>query len=168
MTQGNGLRLPYPSHILDIVYCHYFLLWVTDPLQALLEMRRVAKPGGHILALAEPDYYARVDEPPELKILGEWQIAALEHQGADPGFGRRLAETFHQADIRLQETGTIRGDGMEPSAEEWDLEWAVIESDLAGSVPSGQILEMKELDQQARMRGERILHVPTHFVWGQT
>lgn len=167
LTNGDGLQLPYPSHIFDIVYCHYFLLWVPDPLQAVLEMHRVTKPGGHILALAEPDYSARVDEPARLKILGEWQFAALERQGADPGFGARLAETFHQAGIRLRETGTIQGDGREPSAEEWDLEWAVIESDLAGSIPGGQILEMKQLDQQARAGGERILHVPTHFAWGQ-
>jgi SAM-dependent methyltransferase len=168
LTHGDGLRLPYPAQIFDIVYCHYFLLWVPDPLQAVLEMRRVTKPGGHILAMAEPDYSARVDEPPELKILGNWQIESLKHQGADPGFGARLAETFHQAGIRLQETGTIQGDEREPSAEEWDLEWEVIESDLAGSIPRGQILEMKQLDQQARARGERILHVPTHFAWGQT
>jgi hypothetical protein len=29
------------------------------------------------------------------------------------------------------------------------------------------ILKMKELDKTARERGERILHVPTHFAWGQ-
>lgn len=167
LTQGNGLQLPYPNHTFDIVYCHYFLLWVPDPLQAVLEMYRVTKPGGHILALAEPDYSARVDQPAVLKILGEWQIAALERQGADPAFGAHLAETFHRAGIKLRETGTIQGGGREPSAQEWDMEWAVVESDVAGFVPSGQIQKMKELDLQARAKGERILHVPTHFAWGQ-
>lgn len=164
---GDGLHLPHPASTFDIVFCHYFLLWVSDPLQAVREMRRVTKPGGHILALAEPDYSARVDEPPELRVLGEWQIAALQRQGADPGFGARLAETFERAGIQLRETGTIRGGGKEPSGEDWDLEWAVIESDLAGVVPSKKILEMKALDEQARRRGDRILHVPTRFAWGR-
>jgi SAM-dependent methyltransferase len=167
LTQGNGLHLPYPTHTFDMVYCHYFLLWIPDPLQAVREMRRVAKAGGHILALAEPDYSARVDQPAALNILGEWQIAALKRQGADPAFGAHLAETFDQAGIKLRETGTIQGGGREPSAEEWDMEWAVIESDLAGSIPGAQIREMKHIDLQARARGERILHVPTHFAWGQ-
>lgn len=167
LTCGDGLHLPYPDHNFDIVYCHYFLLWVANPLQAVREMQRVTKSGGHILALAEPDYSNRVDEPPELKILGKWQIAALQRQGADPGFGARLAETFHQAGIQLRETGTIQGGGKEPSAEEWEMEWAVIESDLAGVVPPEKILEMKAFDEQARRRGKRVLHVPTHFAWGQ-
>jgi SAM-dependent methyltransferase len=168
LTRGDGLQLPHPGQIFDIVYCHFFLLWVPDPLQAVLEMHRVTKPGGHILALAEPDYSARVDEPPELKVLGEWQVTALIRQGADPGFGRRLAETFHQAGISLRETGTIQGEDREPSAEDWDMEWTVIESDIEGFVPGGQIQKMKQADRQARARGERILHVPTHFAWGQT
>jgi hypothetical protein len=36
-----------------------------------------------VLALAEPDYSGRVDEPAELKSLGEWQTEALQRQGAD-------------------------------------------------------------------------------------
>jgi len=167
LTRGNGLHLPYPAHTFDIVYCHYFLLWVSAPLQAVLEMRRVTQPGGHILALAEPDYASRVDEPGELKILGEWQRGALARQGADPGFGARLSGTFFQAGIKLRETGTIQGEGKEPSAEEREMEWAVIEADLEESVPSEEIQAMKRLDEQAWTRGERLLHVPTYFAWGQ-
>jgi hypothetical protein len=51
--------------------------------------------------------------------------------------------------------------------EEWEIEWAVIESDVAGSVPGEDIQKMKLLDQQARARGERVLNVPTYFAWGQ-
>ena len=46
------------------------------------------------------------------------------------------------------------------------MEWAVIESDLAGTVPAADIQNMKRLDQQARARGVRVLHVPTYFAWG--
>ncbi|HEY3474764.1 MAG TPA: hypothetical protein VGK56_09150, partial [Anaerolineales bacterium] len=55
----------------------------------------------------------------------------------------------------------------EPSPEDWEIEWAVIQSDLAGFIPSNDMQEMKRLDQQARARGERKLHVPTYFAWGQ-
>jgi hypothetical protein len=56
----------------------------------------------------------------------------------------------------------------DPSSEEWDIEWAVIESDLAGFVPRDDLHKMKELDQRARTRGVRRLHVPTYFAWGHT
>jgi hypothetical protein len=102
-----------------------------------------------------------------LKIIGEWQRAALKSQGADPGFGSRLAETFFQAGIKLRETGTIQSARNDPSTEEREMEWAVIESDLAGSVPDAEIQKMKLLDEQAWARGQRVLYVPTYFAWGQ-
>ena len=167
LVQGDALGLPYLSQTLDIVYCHFLLLWVTDPLGALLEMKRVAKSGGHILILAEPDYTARVDEPRELAPLGQWQAESLRRQGADPGLGARLADLFFEAGIHLLETGTLHMAESEPSPAEWEIEWAVIESDLAGFVPRNDLQNLKRLDQQARARGERRLHVPTHFAWGQ-
>lgn len=167
LTQGNALSLPYSNSSFDIVYCHFLLLWVGDPVQALLEMKRVTKPGGHIIAFAEPDYANRIDKPDEFARLGRWQTESLIRQGADPGLGARLAGLFFQAGIRINETGTIQNVENEPSSAEWEIEWAVIESDLAGSVPDEDIQKMKLLDQQARARGERRLHVPTYFAWGQ-
>jgi len=167
LTCANGLALPYPNQTFDITYCHYFLLWVHDPLQALREMKRVTRQEGHILALAEPDYFARVDQPDKLKILGEWQRESLKSQGADPGFGARLAETFFQAGIKIRETGTIQRARKDPTATDREMEWAVIETDLAESVSDEEIQKMKRIDEQAWQQGKRVLDVPTYFVWGQ-
>lgn len=168
LVQGNALRLPYSNQIFDIVYCHFLLLWVSDPLQALSEMNRVTKRGSHVIAFAEPDYTARVDEPRELAPLGHWQAESLKRQGADPGLGARLDDLFFEAGIQLVETGTIQNTGSDPSPEEWEIEWEVIESDLAGFISIDDIHRMKKLDQQARRRGTRVLHVPTYFAWGVT
>lgn len=166
LIRGDALKLPYPDRSFEIVYCHFLLLWVRDPLQALLEMKRVAKPNGHIIAFAEPDYLNRIDKPDELSQLGKWQTAALIQQGADPGLGSRLAELFFQAGIKTIETGTIQSGEKEASPEEWEMEWAVIESDLAGSVSDADIQKMKQLDEQARKQRLRVLNVPTYFAWG--
>lgn len=166
-VRADGLSLPYSAAVFDITFCHFFLLWVRDPLQALLEMKRVTRPGGSILALAEPDYTARVDEPPALRPLGRWQAEALRRRGADTGFGARLAESFFQAGIPLVETGTIqRREGM-VSPGERELEWAVFEADLAGSAAGADLQRLKRIDQQAWAEGTRVLHVPTYFAWGR-
>lgn len=164
LVHGNALQLPYSNNSFDVVYCHFFLLWAKNPIQALLEMKRVARK--YVIAFAEPDYANRVDKPDELIPLGKWQADSLRRQGANPNFGARLAESFFQAGIEIIETGTIQSVVNEASLEEWEIEWAVIESDLAESVPSEDIQKMKELDKAARERGERVLHVPTHFAWG--
>jgi len=168
LTCGDALSLPYADETFDISFCHFLLLWVAEPQRVLHEMKRITAQGGHVLALAEPDYNARVDEPAELAVLGRWQAESLKRQEADPSIGARLAELFYQAGIELVETGAIgsrRNDAPAPA--EWELEWAVLEHDLAGFVPVEEVQRLKELDAQARARGVRILHVPTYFAWGR-
>ncbi|MBN1453500.1 MAG: class I SAM-dependent methyltransferase [Anaerolineales bacterium] len=168
LTCGDALSLPYPDERFDIVFCHFLLLWVSNALQALHEMKRVTRTGGHVLALAEPDYSARVDEPAELAVLGRWQAESLQRQGAAPSLGGRLAELFAQAGIELIETGAIESQGNgAPTPAEWELEWAVLENDLRGSVPAEEIQRLKKLDEQVWAYGKRILHVPTYFAWGR-
>lgn len=167
LAQGDALSLPYAGATLDITYCHFLLLWVGDPLQALREMKRVTRTGGHVLALAEPDYTARIDKPDELAILGQWQTEALQRQGADPAVGRRLADLFFRAGIEIVETGPITAAERPPSPQERQIEWAVTESDLAGLVSRDDLRRLKQLDEAAWARGERTLHVPTYFAWGR-
>lgn len=168
LTGGDILSMPYPQDVFDITFCHFLLLWVADSQRALHEMKRVTKQGGHILALAEPDYGARIDKPAELAVLGGWQTESLRRQGADPSLGGRIAELFHQAGIELVETGAIEGRGNDaPTSADRELEWAVLENDLADFVPREKIQHLKKLDARAWARGERVLHVPTYFAWGQ-
>jgi SAM-dependent methyltransferase len=166
-TCGDALHLPYPSVSFDITFCHFLLLWVRDPLQALLEMKRVTRRSGALLALAEPDYDSRVDCPGSLAPLGRWQAESLRRQGADPALGARLADLFQKAGIHLVETGPIqRGGTRPPGPGERELEWKVLEADLAGIVPGRAIQRMKKLDEQAWQRGDRVLYVPTYFAYG--
>jgi len=163
-VEGNAMELPFPDKSFDIVYSHYLLLWVKDPLQALKEMKRVSN--GYVIAFAEPDYRERVDAPDELIPLGQWQTDSLIRQGADPSLGARLAELFFEAGITIIETGAIQSRENEPSLNEWELEWEVIESDLKGWIQDQDIQKMKRVDKQAREQGKRVLHVPTFFAWG--
>jgi SAM-dependent methyltransferase len=167
LTRGDALSLPYRAGVFDLTFCHFLLLWVHDPLGALHEMKRVTRAGGHVLALAEPDYTARVDQPDELAPLGRWQTESLRRQGANPSLGGQLGDLFSRAGIELVETGAMQRAEHTPSPAERELEWAVFESDLAGFVPSEDLQRMKSLDEAAWARGERRLHVPTYFAWGK-
>jgi SAM-dependent methyltransferase len=168
LSRGDGLRLPYPSFCFDIVYCHYLLLWVSDPLAVLAEMKRVARVGGYILALAEPDYTRRVDEPVELAAIGQMQTESLRRHGADVGLGGHLAELFDRAGIQIIEAGALQEQNATSlTPDDYEKEWAVLESDVTGLMPSDEIRRLKALDEQAWSRGERVLKVPTHFAWGR-
>lgn len=54
---GDAQKLDFPDNSFDLVTCQTVLMHLPDPLQALREMFRVAKPGGLILA-SEPNNFA--------------------------------------------------------------------------------------------------------------
>jgi SAM-dependent methyltransferase len=168
LVQGDALRLPLASARYDVCLCHYVLLWLPDPLQAVREMARVTRPGGSVLLLAEPDYGGRIDYPPELALLGQQQAAALRHQGADPHLGRRLREFLRQAGLQEVESGVLGGQWTgSGDPHEADLEWMVLESDLSAVLPGEELARLRQLDRQARADGQRVLYVPTFYAWGK-
>jgi ubiquinone/menaquinone biosynthesis C-methylase UbiE len=166
-VNAAGEFLPYPDACFDLVFCHYLLLWVQKPALVLREMARVTRPGGMILALAEPDHAARIDAPPALQALGEWQTESICAQGANPQMGRQLAGAFAEAGIKLIENGVIGGGWNVSSPAETEMEWAVLENDLAGRIPAKDIQHMKNIDLQTRQDGSRVLFVPTFYAWGR-
>ncbi len=164
LANADAQALPFPSGAFDFSLCHFLLLWVGDPLRAVCEMARVTRPGGAVLALAEPDYGGRIDFPEALAPLGQRQADALRLQGADPLAGRKLAGLFHRAGLVSVESGVLGGQWSEPpSDEDWELEWQALAADLG---PSADLDRLRALDQSAWQSGERVLFVPTFYAWG--
>ncbi len=167
LTAGDALSLPFTSAAMDFTVCHFLLLWVKEPLLALQEMRRVTRPGGAILALAEPDYGGRIDHPAPLVELGRLQAQSIARQGANPNLGRRLSELFHRAGLARVQTGILGGQwSVPPTVEAWESEWETLESDLAGILTQEKLVELRRTDQAAWQHGERVLFVPTFYAYG--
>jgi hypothetical protein len=149
------------------------LLWVHEPARVVAEIKRVTRPGGAVMLMAEPDYGGRIDYPSELAILGKWQSQALHLAGANPYIGRELAGLLSQNGMVEIEWGVLGGGwSAGTTQEDWEMEWRVLRADLE------QILDMlpevkaeldalQELDRQAWKRGERVLFVPTLYAWGR-
>ncbi|MEX2143502.1 MAG: methyltransferase domain-containing protein [Anaerolineales bacterium] len=166
LAGGDANRLPYQDSAFDIVFYHYVLLWLQEPISALLEARRVTRAGGAVLAFAEPDYSQRVDEPASLAELGKLQTEALRAQGADPELGGRLAGLFQAAGFTMVESGqlepSIEHDKNEASAL---LEWETLRADVQGRLSDKELDRLAKEDRRTRRSGERILHVPTYYAW---
>jgi SAM-dependent methyltransferase len=167
--QGDALALPVSTASFDCAVCHYFLLWATQPVAALAEMRRVVRPGGWVVALAEPDYGGRIDYPDLLSVLGWKQAAALSAQGADTNAGRKLAGWLHQGGLKEVQVGLLGGQwgSAPPSDEELESEYEMIQSDLSDSSSPVEIAKLINQDAAAWRKGERILYVPTFYGWGR-
>ncbi|RII12401.1 Demethylrebeccamycin-D-glucose O-methyltransferase [Streptomyces sp. YIM 130001] len=84
-------QLPYADESFDVVHAHQVLQHVGDPVQALREMRRVARPGG-LVAVRDSDYAAMAwyPNPPGLDAWLDLYERVARASGGEPDAGRRL------------------------------------------------------------------------------
>ncbi len=99
-------KLSMRDESFDIVFCHYFFIWKDKPFKALMELKRVCKKGGFIVALAEPDYSGWIEHP-ELE-LGEHFIKTIMKEGGDPIVGKKLLSIFSSAGLETSLTINTR------------------------------------------------------------
>jgi SAM-dependent methyltransferase len=88
---ADAYALDFDDSSFDVVHAHQLLQHLTDPVAALIEMRRVLRPGG-VLAVRDGDYGAFVWAPPA-PLIDRWMQLyhdVCRHNGADADAGRRL------------------------------------------------------------------------------
>jgi ubiquinone/menaquinone biosynthesis C-methylase UbiE len=90
--------LDYADDTFDVVHAHQVLQHVSDPVQALREMRRVCRPGG-VVAARDADYAAMTWYPAS-PALDDWMSIyqrVARANGGEPDAGRRLRSWARQA-----------------------------------------------------------------------
>jgi ubiquinone/menaquinone biosynthesis C-methylase UbiE len=165
---GDGYHLPLAPGVFDQCFCHYLLLWLKDPITAILEIKRVLTKGGIFFIFSEPDYGGRIDFPLELGVLKEMQIESLLGQGADPYMGRKILGLLRNAGFKSVHTGTISWSSSETNtSEEFESEWQIITHDNVEKIPKEQFAKIKSLDTQAHATNTRVQYIPIFYGWGE-
>lgn len=95
---ADAYELPFEDARFDVVHAHQVLQHLADPVRALIQARRVVKPGG-IVAARDADYGTMVHDPhePRLDRWLELYHRVARNDGGEPDAGRRLAGWFHAA-----------------------------------------------------------------------
>jgi len=165
---ADAYHLPFAKNSFDFVVAHYLFLWLKEPVQALAESLRVLKPGGSLIALAEPDHLARIDNPQQLWALGEMQTKALIQQGANPMAGRLLPTQFAQAGFGDIQYGISGYQVKLNEIPDWfDSEWKTLENDLAAQASTQELEVLRKFDLSAYENGSRVRWVPTFYAYGK-
>jgi SAM-dependent methyltransferase len=103
---GDLFALPYDDASFDVVHAHQVLQHLTDPVGALVEFRRVLRPGG-LLAVRDGDYGAFRWAPADPR-LDRWlalYLAVTRRNGHDALIGPSLLGLARQAgfdDVSVQ------------------------------------------------------------------
>jgi ubiquinone/menaquinone biosynthesis C-methylase UbiE len=165
-STANGLLLPFANDCFDVTCCHYYLMWVSSPIDAVAEMARVTKTGGRIIVMAEPDYSRRNALPGNLVEIGALQFQALQAQGANPEIGGKVQEIFRQLSLNIEESGmykTISGVGEKENLQQ---EIAILRHDLAFICEDSKISKLISTIQHTFNKKKFQWSVPTFYICG--
>ncbi|MCC7005142.1 MAG: bifunctional demethylmenaquinone methyltransferase/2-methoxy-6-polyprenyl-1,4-benzoquinol methylase UbiE [Ottowia sp.] len=108
----DAQAIPFPNNYFDVVTVAFGLRNMTDKGQALIEMRRVLKPGGKLLVLE----FSKIWQPLE-KIYDVYSFRVLPWLGAqvakDAASYRYLAESIRQHPDQATLKGMMRDSGFD-------------------------------------------------------
>lgn len=148
---GDVHALEFPDNHFDIVHAHQVLQHVSNPVQALREMKRVCKPGG-IVAARDSDYAGFIWFPqlPELDEWMDWyQKAARTNQG-EPNAGRHLLSWAQKAGFsNITSTSSTWCLSTPEARNWWGSMWAerILESKIAGQLCDQRIASRHDLER---------------------
>jgi len=117
---GNVYDLRFEDATFDVAFAHQVLQHLTDPVAALVEVRRVLRPGG-VLAVRDADFSAFAWYPLDER-LTRWM--ELYHQitrvnGAQADAGRRLVSWVHRAGFRVESATSSNWTFHTPEERRW-------------------------------------------------
>ena len=97
LVQGNALQLPYSNQTFDIVYCHFLLLWVSDPCAGIARNETCGKTRARTLLrlpnrITRRALMSRVSSLP----LGQWQAEALKRTRSRSRSRRTVGRSIFQ------------------------------------------------------------------------
>lgn len=123
---GDVYALDLDDDSFDVSHAHQVLQHVTDPVAALVEMRRVTRPGG-LVAARDADY-ATFTWWPEVPGLREWldlYHAVARSNDAEPDAGRRLLAWSHAAGLaEVSATASVWCFATPADRQWWSRSWA--------------------------------------------
>ncbi|RCK71387.1 methyltransferase domain-containing protein [Desertihabitans brevis] len=107
LVVGDVHALDLPDDTFDVVHAHQVLQHVADPVRALAEMARVARPGG-VVAVRDSDYAAFTWWPrlPELDAWMALYQRVARANGGEPDAGRRLHAWAREAGLTRLQVGS--------------------------------------------------------------
>jgi SAM-dependent methyltransferase len=151
---GDLFALKYDDATFDVVHAHQVLQHLVDPVAALVELRRVLRPGG-VLAARDSDYsaFAWAPEDPALDRWIELYLAVTTRNGHNARIGPALLGLAHAAgfsDVTVSSTSWTFADPE--SRQWWGGLWAdrVLYSRFAEQAVAYGLSDSEELQSIAR------------------
>jgi SAM-dependent methyltransferase len=117
---GDLFALNHGDATFDVVHAHQVLQHLVNPGTAMVELRRVLRPGG-VLAVRDSDYSAFVWAPPD-PLLDRWRqlyLAVTERNGHNARIGPSLLGLAHAAGFEDVVVSSTAWTFADPESRQW-------------------------------------------------
>ncbi len=111
LVRGDIHQLPFPHGSVDAIFVCAVLQHLAEPLVALVEARRIARPGA-VIGVADADWGSALIAPEDPWLERGRQILTALRAGTSPFVGRQLRGLLHAAgfvDVQVTARGTGGG-----------------------------------------------------------
>jgi ubiquinone/menaquinone biosynthesis C-methylase UbiE len=140
--KGDAQRMPFPDQQFDRVLCQLGLQYFTDPLAALLEMRRVLKDGGQVVVMVWRD----IKHSPGFAHLAD---LIGEYIGAEMGASMRGPFAFGDDEPRLRMLlQAAQFSGVEVQVESDDVHFHSVEEFVGQQLAASPLGKSEDLAEQ--------------------
>ena len=104
VVHGDATSLPFPDASFDAIYASALLQHLADPVAALREARRVARPGA-VIGVVDTDWDGEIFHPTNDILVRSMALARRLREGTSPCVGKQLRHL-------LSEAGFVRCEGF--------------------------------------------------------
>lgn len=168
LVAADGYCTPFPMEYFDLVYCHFLLLWIKNPHDLIMEMKRISKINGWICCFAEPDYEGRIDYSVHDQEIGQLQNQSLQIQGVNLKTGRLLAKWLQDAGFETIHWGILGTEQTWSSTPKTDeAEKRILQYDLAQLCDPYSNRETTEITTNSEIKAQFTSFVPTFYAYAQ-
>jgi len=167
ILNADGMQIPFQNEKFALTYCHYLLLWISDPIILLKEMARVTRKNGWLCCFAEPDYLARIDFPAPMDQLGKMQNKSLAQQGVNLSCGRAITSWLEEVNLSNISWGIMGSHQKLGNNSDLDSEWETTRRDLEKITSEKEIRKYRDFEPISLSKPGRIQFIPTFYAYAQ-
>ncbi|MEW5821535.1 MAG: class I SAM-dependent methyltransferase [Cyanobacteriota bacterium] len=99
---SDALNLPFQDESFDLITTSWLWVWINDINKFAQEIKRLLKPGGAYISLAEIDSEAIIEYPDSLARKKDFYIEFIKSSGGDPFVARKLVALFNEPNLNTK------------------------------------------------------------------